>query len=1094
MSNFLKHLQTKVHLYNASLGPAESSMQLPVESTSNYLGDPMSNYSNDSYSEDSRLSAYSSDSPMLCSRLCAEDFIQPLPNKIPYSHFARQAVPKIPYPSSLSKLPKRRERCKLCKTTFTYISEMRRHLLSKKHKDNERMMQDNERMMRENERMIRDNERMFQEKLRYIRERASITRKENISSSRPDKNQLPFICPIENCHYSCQKGSRLLAHMRTHGIGQPSASSQPQLSKEVEKPIHKPKLSLRQQDLLKKELEKRKSNAAAENVLVEPLIYDYKCDGCDKTFMRESGLKKHIYYCSAIKSEQQEEDEEDNEEEEQPKVSEDSINHLQIKKMHCPICNLTFAAKSVFIQHVQIYHKGSTLESGLFKPKKTIITSNKLRVKSKKGHSYVCNHCGKKFNLLSSLNFHLKVHSTKHICKICKKGYDSRRAFMDHCRLHFLPPGSKQTLCHKCFRVFKTRAEFYYHRKNDMCTIKLKIYTCNICQHSFKDPTSLEDHKVRFHNDVLDVPNEEISPSADHELKEEDYLSMNHQHFKLENENHPGTSSKQNFMNTTQSVNQSKVDLVLHCDVCDRDYATLASLKKHMWKYHQTKPLLLTRRSDISKRINLVQSNVLKCWKCKHCKKVFNTRRMLVVHLKKCKYNAFELENGMCLQCGKWCESGKSRICHFCLSDMSKIPKARKSLPESSSFPVTPKVEFTTIPMQEIHSVPSRMPGSIPNTVVPGGGIRLMKCPVGNKYFRSELLMIKHYSQCDGSCENRCSHCRKFFNTPKEYRVHLLNSNCYKSSRTKSNSKKLAVKHTGSHSESDYSEIDTFSSKNSDELETSQEISTVDSISEENSIMDLETGSINDPTDKIVEEKSIKMGRVCTICNKVITMQRGVYRHVYGCFKISMLTQESVSCKKCSRTFSKHISMKENTAAIRQHILDCHYIPYYEGEGLTEDGCFSEISPPLLCYVCSFGFSNSDSLKRHILEHRSKKDEINNVVLLLEAELLSEKRLNSDTVSYHIQIQPESSETLTSQPVRKKNVLSFKVPGVQNMESQKIVRKKLLQCEKCNRKFTNRNKFLRHKKVHGIVTQSVFHEVSENYLDFISDLAPPSNN
>lgn len=1092
LSNYLKHLQTKVHLYNASLGPAHENMPLPNNVPPPDYVDPRLNYS-DSYSEDSRLSAYSNDSPMLRSRLCPEDFIQPPLNRYPQS-MIRQAQPRLPYPSSFSKLSRRKEKCRLCNTKFTYISEMRRHLLSKKHKSNERLMRDNDRMMRENERMIRVSEQMFREKERFMKERSLMySRNDEVPPLQPEKNQSTFICPIENCHYSCQKGVRLLAHMRTHGIGQPSAPTAPQVAKEPDNAGTKPKLSLRQQELLKKELEKRKANAFSEQIVVEPLIHDYKCEGCSKTFLRESGLKKHSYYCSAVIANQQEDDdeEEEDDEEETPKLSDNLPDNLQMKKMHCPICNLTFAARSVFISHVQIYHKGSALESGLFRPKKAVITSNKLRVKSRKGHGYVCNHCGKKFNLLSSLNFHLKVHSTKHICKICKKGYDSRRAFMDHCRLHFLPPGSKQTLCHKCFRVFKTRAEFAHHRKHDMCSIKMKIYSCNICQHSFKDPTALEEHKIRFHNDVLDVSDDEENSSVDHMTMVQN-LPISRQNFEIGNENRPGTSAKLHSSYMNQSSSSAKNDLFLHCDVCDRDYATLASLKKHMWKYHQTKPSLV-RQLDMAKKNKVInKANVPKCWKCKHCRRVFGNRRMLVVHLKKCKYNAFELEDGMCLQCGKWCESGKSRICRFCLPDLTQVPKAKKSLPEPH-FLMTPKSEFMMNSKQELNSAPARMlnpgfPGPFPKSKVPAApkGIRLMKCPVGNKYFRSELLMIKHYSQCDGSCENRCSHCRKLLNSAKEYRVHLLNSNCYGHSRAKGKGSKLTSKQEGRFSLPNFAEVEPLAVKNEDG-EASAEVSTIDSsISDDNSLMGMDSGMLNEPSNKLDEENSIKIGRVCTICNKVITMQRGLYRHVYSCFKINMLSQESVSCKKCSRTFSKHLSMKENTAAIRQHILDCHFIPYYEGEGLLEDGSPTNIPPPLLCYVCSFGFSSNENLRRHILEHRSRKDEVNNIVLLLEAELLSEKRLNSER-TYNIQIQPESTETLSSLPVKKSNVIRFKVPGMHSLEPRKIVKKKLLQCEKCSRKFTNRNKFLRHKKVHGIVTQSVFHEVSENYLEFISD-------
>ncbi|CAH1401512.1 unnamed protein product [Nezara viridula] len=1097
LSNYLKHLQTKVHLYNASLGP--DNIPLPNNVAPPDYVDPRISYS-DSYSEDSRLSGYSNDSPMLRSRLCPEDFIQPPVNRYQQS-IIRQAQPRLPYPSSFSKLSRRKEKCRLCNTKFTYISEMRRHLLSKKHKCNERLMRDNPLMMRENERMIRVSEQMIREKERNMKERSMMySRNEETPPLQLEKNQSTFICPIENCHYSCQKGVRLLAHMKTHGIGQPSAPPAPLVSKESDNIGTKPKLSLRQQELLKKELEKRKANVFSEQIVVEPLIHDYRCEGCSKTFLRESGLKKHSYYCSAkIANQQEYEDEveeEEDEEEETPKLTDNIPDNLQIKKMHCPICNLTFAAKSVFISHVQIYHKGSALESGLFRPKKAVITSNKLRVKSRKGHGYVCNHCGKKFNLLSSLNFHLKVHSTKHICKICKKGYDSRRAFMDHCRLHFLPPGSKQTLCHKCFRVFKTRAEFSHHRKHDMCSIKMKIYTCNICQHSFKDPTALEEHKIRFHNDVLDVSDDEQTSPVDRRPMVQN-LSIGRQNFETGNENpRPGTSAKLHSSNTNQSSSSAKSDPFLHCDVCDRDYATLASLKKHMWKYHQTKPTL-TRQIEIAKKNKVIKASVPKCWKCKHCRRVFSNRRMLVVHLKKCKYNAFELEDGMCLQCGKWCESGKSRICRFCLPDLNKIPKTKKSSLESN-FLMTPKLEFMMNPKQEVNSAPPRilnpgLPGPLPKSKTPLAprGIRLMKCPVGNKYFRSELLMIKHYSQCDGSCENRCSHCRKLLNSAKEYRVHLLNSNCYGHSRAKPKGTKLPTKQVSRFSLPNFSELEPFVAKKED-AEVSAEVSTIDSsISDESSLMGLDSGMLNEPSNKMAEENSIKIGRVCTICNKVITMQRGLYRHVYSCFKINMLSQESVSCKKCSRTFSKHLSMKENTASIRQHILDCHFIPYYEGEGLLEDGRPSNIPPPLLCYVCSFGFSSNENLRRHILEHRSRKDEVNNIVLLLEAELLSEKRINSDTVCYNIEIQPESTETLSSQPVRKNNVLRFKVPGMHSLEPRKIIRKKLLECEKCSRKFTNRNKFLRHKKVHGIVTQSVFHEVSENYLEYISDQTEP---
>ncbi|XP_065366233.1 MDS1 and EVI1 complex locus protein EVI1-A [Calliphora vicina] len=160
----------------------------------------------------------------------------------------------------------------------------------------------------------------------------------------------------------------------------------------------------------------------------------YKCEHCDKSFVRHSQWKYHneshlspvneCNKCQKIFS--------------NPLALKKHVALHKVEPKSCPHCNKTFKKKISLDQHVAAQHLNQ-LQYGCAQCSKKYASKStlQLHLQSHEKKRFECSFCGKQFQRNSILNLHLKRHNnTNVICNVCQKVYSESGALARHRKIH----------------------------------------------------------------------------------------------------------------------------------------------------------------------------------------------------------------------------------------------------------------------------------------------------------------------------------------------------------------------------------------------------------------------------------------------------------------------------------------------------------------------------------------------------------------------------------------------------------------------------------------------------------------------------------
>ncbi len=214
---------------------------------------------------------------------------------------------------------------------------------------------------------------------------------------------------------------------------------------------------------------------------------NFKCDLCDKAFVMNATLAKHVREVHAA------------------------------EKVHkCDNCGVGFNRAYNLVRHV----RNSSCKLSLLEKKKTRGPKQEStedaphkcetcgrgfgRYANLKRHvlsclkikTIQCGVCEKKFISQAALKFHMTCHSESrnYTCEFCGRAFKWLNGMKDHVKRHL---NEKAFVCNICGKAMNTSSQLSMHRNVHRTT---KDYACELCGSVFKHPHSLTNH-MKTHMD-----------------------------------------------------------------------------------------------------------------------------------------------------------------------------------------------------------------------------------------------------------------------------------------------------------------------------------------------------------------------------------------------------------------------------------------------------------------------------------------------------------------------------------------------------------------------------------------------------------------
>ncbi|XP_065226136.1 zinc finger protein 678-like [Planococcus citri] len=314
--------------------------------------------------------------------------------------------------------------------------------------------------------------------------------------------------------------------------------------------------------------------------------------------------------------------------------------HGDLKPFECADCGKSFTRKENMMVHIFSMHM-------------PYLTVN---------IPYKCDPCNKFYSSLSDLNKNrssttLRDHSTQvsngcqsPVCNICRKNFCNQRNLEKHMLIH---EGLKPFKCAECGESFGRKFVMNQHITECHTPYHTRPYNCDVCGKRYAAQYRLNRHKRLSGHYCSSKLSKFTSADVDDSVSVMDCDSTTVL----------GDKKVRKLVSSKQKKNSNPSQFFV-CKVCNRNYSTRHSLKRHLNSHEGLKPFKcaecdrsFARKHDMKQHIIVVHINDLRFldtrYYCAHCKYRCQSKESLVYHIKRNHVSNLCLDEFSCSTCGK---------------------------------------------------------------------------------------------------------------------------------------------------------------------------------------------------------------------------------------------------------------------------------------------------------------------------------------------------------------------------------------------------------------------------------------------------------